>query len=123
MKTLLQQILSVILLFGFSLPAFAEGDAGQMGVMGQVVFFAGFILIFYFLLWRPQSKRAKQHKELMGSISKGDEVISSGGILGKVTKVTDEYVTIEVNSSVSFSLQKAAITAVLPKGTLKELDN
>lgn len=123
MKTLLQQILSLLILIGFSLPAFAEGEAGQMGVMGQVVFFGGFILIFYFLLWRPQSKRAKQHKQLMGSLAKGDEVISSGGILGKVTKVTDEYVTIEVNSNVSFALQKAAITAVLPKGTLKELDN
>lgn len=123
MNTLLQRLSSLIFLLAFSLPAFAEGEANPMGIASQVIFFAGFILIFYFLLWRPQSKRAKQHKELMGSLSKGDEVVSSGGILGKVIKVTDDYVTIEVNASVSFSLQKAAITAVLPKGTLKELDN
>ncbi len=115
------QHLFTLLLIAFSIPAFAAGETGQMGIVGQVIFFGGFILIFYFLLWRPQSKRAKQHKQLMESIGKGDEVVSSGGILGKVTKVTDNYVTIEVNPSVSFSLQKAAITAVLPKGTLKEI--
>lgn len=120
MNTLMQRLVT-LLLIAFSVPAFAAGETEQMGIIGQVIFFGGFILIFYFLLWRPQSKRAKQHKQLMESIAKGDEVVSSGGILGKVVKVTDDYVTIEVNANVSFALQKAAITAVLPKGTLKEL--
>src|SRR5690554_2872520 len=97
-------------------------DAGPgMGAMGQVVFFAGFILIFYFLIWRPQSKRAKEHKALMSGLNKGDEVVTSGGMAGKITKVTDDFITVEIADNVEVKIQKVAVAAALPKGTLKDV--
>jgi preprotein translocase subunit YajC len=96
--------------------AFAEGAAAQpMGVTGQLIFLGGF------LLWRPQSKRQKEHKELIGGLSVGDEVVTAGGMLGKVTKVTDDFIVIEVAKGVELPVQKIAVTAALPKGTIKEV--
>ena len=102
--------------------AMAQDSAAQgMGVMGQVIFFAGFILIFYFLIWRPQSKRAKEHKALMSGLNKGDEVVTSGGVAGKITKVTDDFIVVEVADNVEIKVQKVAVAAALPKGTLKDI--
>ena len=98
-----------------------DGAAGGMGVMGQVIFFAGFILIFYFLIWRPQSKRSKEHKSLMSGLNKGDEVVTSGGIIGKITKVSDDFIVVEISDNVEVKVQKVAIAAALPKGTLKDI--
>ena len=72
--------------------AYAQADAAAApsGVF-NFIFFGGFALIFYFLIWRPQSKRAKEHKDLMGSLGKGDEVMTNGGLLGKLVKVDDSY--------------------------------
>ena len=84
--------LSFCLLSAVSL---AEGGAVEPqgpGAIMRLVFFGGFILIFYFLMWRPQSKRAKEHKNLVSELSKGDEVVTNGGIAGKVTKVSEEFV-------------------------------
>ncbi len=102
--------------------AFAEAApaASQGGdPISSLIFFGGFILIFYFLLIRPQQKRAKEHRNLVANIAKGDEVITNGGLLGKVTKVNDDYLSVEVADNVTVRLQRAAITSVLPKGTLK----
>ena len=77
------------------------------------------ILIFYFILIRPQSKRAKAHRELVGGLSKGDEVITNGGILGKITEVSEQYATVEIADNVQIKIQKAAVATVLPKGSLK----
>ncbi|WP_137885010.1 preprotein translocase subunit YajC [Pseudomonas sp. 2FE] len=85
------------------------------------VFLAGFLVIFYLMIWRPQAKRAKEHKSLMGNLQKGDEVVTSGGIAGKINKVTDDFVVIEVSDTVELKIQKAAIAATLPKGTLKAI--
>ncbi len=82
----------------------------------------GFVAIFYFMLIRPQQKRAKEHKNLLADIAKGDEVSLAGGMLGRVTKVTDEFLVLEIANNVSIKVQKAAVTAVLPKGTLKAVD-
>lgn len=79
------------------------------------------VAIFYFMIIRPQSKRNKEHKALMAGLGKGDEVVLSGGMMGKVTKVVDEYVVVDVANNVEISFQKAAVTAVLPKGTLKSI--
>ena len=90
-----------------AMPALAMAqDAGAqgMGVMGQVIFFAGFILIFYFLIWRPQSKRAKEHKALMAGLDKGDEVVTSGGVAGKITKVADDFIVVETVSYTHLTL-------------------
>ncbi len=85
------------------------------------------IVAFYFLLIRPQQKRAKEQKAMMEGIKAGDEVISSGGLLGKVVKVADQYVTMEVgnvaggSTAVEMTIQKSAIQAMLPKGTIKAI--
>jgi preprotein translocase subunit YajC len=97
------------------------GAAGGMGVIGQVIFFAGFILIFYLLIWRPQSKRAKEHKALMAGLNKGDEVVTSGGMAGRITKVTDDFLVVEVADNVEVKVQKVAVATALPKGTLKDI--
>ncbi|PYC28282.1 preprotein translocase subunit YajC [Pseudomonas alcaligenes] len=99
-------------------PAAAAGPAGS-GF--EWVFLIGFLVIFYLMIWRPQAKRAKEHKNLLGSLQKGDEVVTSGGIAGKVTKVTDDFVVIEVSDNVELKFQKQAIAATLPKGTLKAI--
>ncbi len=99
-------------------PAAAAGPAGS-GF--EWVFLVGFVVIFYLMIWRPQAKRAKEHKNLIGGLQKGDEVVTSGGIAGKVVKVSDEFVVIEVSDTVELKTQKAAIAAALPKGTLKAI--
>lgn len=102
--------------------ALADGVADQpMGVAGQLIFLGGFLVIFYFLLWRPQSKRQKEHRELVANLGKGDEVVTAGGILGKITKITDDYVVVEVANGVELPFQKGSVTAALPKGTIKDL--
>ena len=80
-----------------------------------------FIVIFYFLIIRPQSKRQKEHKKMMDAIEKGDEVVTAGGMLGRVSKVTDNYLVINIAENVDISVQKHAVTATLPKGTLKSI--
>lgn len=77
--------------------------------------------VFYFLLIRPQSKRQKEHKELIGSLSTGDEVTTAGGILGKVTEVKDDFVKIQVADNVVVTVQKHTVGAVMPKGTIKSV--
>ena len=85
------------------------------------LFLGGFLVIFYLMIWRPQAKRAKEHKNLLGGLQKGDEVVTSGGIIGKVTKVTDDFVVVEISDNVELKFQKQAIAATLPKGTLKSI--
>ena len=74
---------------------------------------------FYFMLWRPQSKRAKEHRELIEGLGKGDEVMTNGGLAGKIVKVEEQFVLVEVAAGVELRFQKAAVSAALPKGTLK----
>jgi preprotein translocase subunit YajC len=77
--------------------------------------------VFYFLLIRPQSKRQKEHKELIGNLSTGDEVTTAGGMLGKVTEVKDDFVKIQVADNVVVTVQKHTVGAVMPKGTIKSV--
>ncbi len=109
----------------FLIPAaYADAAAPAAGAGGsgfEWVFLIGFLVIFYLMIWRPQAKRAKEHKNLLGSLQKGDEVVTGGGITGKVVKVTDDYVVLEVADNVELKFQKAAVVATLPKGTLKAL--
>jgi preprotein translocase subunit YajC len=78
-----------------------------------------FVVIFYFLLIRPQQKKAKEHQALVSKLSTGDEVVTTGGILGKVTEVGDSFVTIEVADGVRLKVQKFQVGSLMPKGTLK----
>jgi preprotein translocase subunit YajC len=89
--------------------------------MMGILMLVGFVVIFYLMIWRPQSKRAKEHKNLLAGLQKGDEVVTGGGMTGKVTKVADDFVVLEVADNVELKFQKAAIVATLPKGTLKAI--
>jgi preprotein translocase subunit YajC len=100
------------------------GATADPGIMGSLTTFAPLILMFvvmYFLMIRPQQKRQKELKSMMDTLAKGDEVITVGGMLGRVIKVTDTYVTVEVAQGTEVVVQKNAVTAMLPKGTLKSL--
>ena len=86
------------------------------------LFLGGFALIFYFMIFRPQSKRRKEHQALVSGLSKGDEVVTVGGIAGAVTKVEDDFVKVNIASNVEIRVQKSSVGASLPKGTLKALE-
>ena len=105
--------------------AYAQAvPAADAGLMGSLTTFAPLILMFvvmYFLMIRPQQKRAKEQKTMMDALAKGDEIVTAGGILGKVSKVNDTYITIEVATGTEIVVQKNSITTLLPKGTLKSL--
>jgi len=103
--------------------AYAEGAAAapQGGGFLEFLPLVALLAVFYFLILRPQQKRAKEHKVMMDALQKGDEVVTIGGILGKVTKVADENVAVEIADNVVVQLQKPAIQNVLPKGTIKSI--
>ena len=79
------------------------------------------IVVFYFLLIRPQQKRAREARELLAALEKGNEVVTSGGLVGRISKLADQYVTIEIAPNVEVTVQRASVTQLLPKGTLKSL--
>ncbi len=97
------------------------GAAQQGSPMSSIIMLVVFGLIFYFMLIRPQSKRAKEHKSMVEALQKGDEVVTNGGVAGKIVKVGESFVTINVAENVDINVQKHAIAANLPKGTLKAL--
>ena len=98
--------------------AYAQDAAAQGGLLSflpLIVIFA----VFYFMLIRPQMKRAKEHKQLVSQLAKGDEVITNGGLLGKIMDVSDAFVTIELSENVKVKIQRQAVANVMPKGTIK----
>lgn len=96
-------------------PTAAPGGDPMTGML----FFIGMIVIFYFLLIRPQQKRAKEHRKMVEAIGKGDEVVTNGGVLGKIVEVGEQYLTLEIADGVNIKLQRNAVATVLPKGSLK----
>ena len=96
--------------------------AGQADGTSTIIMMVLFAIVFYFLLIRPQSKRAKEQKSMLESIQKGDEVVTNGGILGKVSKLTDGFVVLTVAQGVEMKFQLHAVSATLPKGTIKEIN-
>lgn len=100
--------------------AYANTAPAGPDPMFQILMLVGFIAIFYFLLWRPQQKRAKEHRNLIDNLAKGDEVATSGGVMGRITKVADDVVTMEIADGVQILVQKPAVAMLLPKGTLKD---
>ena len=102
--------------------AFAAAPAGG-SPWTMFLFLGGFALIFYFMIFRPQSKRRKEHMALVSALSKGDEVVTAGGMTGLITKVEDDFVKLRVANNVEVRLQKGSVQASLPKGTLKTLDD
>lgn len=108
----------------FISPAFAEAATTpvQPSPVPQFILMAGMLVLFYFILWRPQAKQRKAHKELMEGLGKGEEVLLSGGILGKIQKLDDNYAVLEIANNVTIKVQKNAVVSALPKGTLKAID-
>ena len=96
----------------------APGGAGGMDLMGLLPLVLMFVLL-YFLMIRPQAKKAKEHKNMVAALQKGDEVVTGGGVLGKVAKVGDQYLSIEVAPNVEIQVQRFSVQLVLPKGTIK----
>ena len=103
--------------------AYAQSASAQGGGFEMLIMLLLFGVIFYFMLYRPQAKRVKEHKNLVSSLSKGDEVLTQGGIVGRITKVTEEkdFMEISLSDSVNIVIQKASVSAVLPKGTMKNI--
>lgn len=102
-------------------PAYAQAAATPPNPVMQFLPLIVLIVLFYFMLIRPQMKRNREHRDMLGAMAKGDEVVTSGGIAGKVVNITDAYITVEIADNVAVKVQKASISSVLPKGTLKAL--
>jgi preprotein translocase subunit YajC len=100
--------------------ALAQTGGPAANQWGGIIWIVAMIGIFYFLLIRPQAKRAKEHKALFAALAKGDEILTQGGLLGRVTEVGEQYATVELAEGVEVKLQKGAVSSVLPKGTLKQ---
>jgi len=101
----------------------AWAQAASQGQMDTLVSFLPLIFIFgvfYFLLIRPQSKKAKEHKKMVETLAKGDEVVTNGGLLGRITGVGDNFVELELGESMKVKVQRQAIANLMPKGTIKE---
>lgn len=102
--------------------AMAAGEAAPQGGGLQLILMIGlFFGIMYFMIIRPQSKRAKEHASLIDSLGKGDEVVTSGGVLGKVVKLGENFIELKVSETSNIKIQRHAITSVMPKGTMKEI--
>lgn len=92
-------------------------DAGLMSFLPMIFIF----VLFYFMLIRPQMKQAKEQKAMIASLQKGDEVATAGGIVGKITKVSDDFIALEIATNVSINVQKHTVQTMLPKGTIKTI--
>ncbi len=98
--------------------AAAPAGADLMSMLPIILMF----VVLYFVMIRPQMKRAKEHKVMVEALQKGDEVIAAGGVLGRVAKVTDNYVTLEIADKIEIKVQRPAVQLVLPKGTIKGVE-
>jgi len=97
-------------------PASGGGDPMSLTIMMILMF-----VVLWFVMVRPQMKRAKEHKALVEGLQKGDEVVAGGGMIGRITKVSDAYITIEIAENTEIVVQRQAVQTVLPKGTLKSI--
>ena len=102
-------------------PAYAQaasgGDAGIMGFLPIILMF----VLLYFLMIRPQMKRSKEQKSMIEALQKGDEVVAAGGLLGRITKLGEAYISLEIAPNTEISVQKSAVQVLLPKGTIKSI--
>ena len=106
----------------FISPAYAQATGSTPG--GDIMAFLpmiAIVVVFYFLLIRPQQKRAKETKSMLSALQKGDEVVTAGGVVGRISKLSDAYASVEIAPNVEVAVQRSAISLVLPKGTIKAL--
>jgi preprotein translocase subunit YajC len=97
----------------------AAGSGAPPGI--DLIFLVLLFVVFYFLLIRPQMKRAKEHRTMVAALAKGDEVVTNGGLLGRITKVGDSFVSMEIADGLEVKVQKQALASLMPKGTMKGL--
>lgn len=100
--------------------ASSEGGLAS-GSMAQILMLVAFGLIFYFMVFRPQSKRMKEHRDLVTKLQTGDEVMTTGGLIGKIARVSDDFFQVTIADGVNVLVQKQAVTTALPKGTMKSI--
>lgn len=98
-------------------PAAAQGPS----LMANLLMIAVFIAIFYFLIWRPQAKRAKEHRSLIESLGVGSEIVFAGGLMGRISKLDGDFAVVELSRGVEVKIQRASVISVLPEGTLNNL--
>lgn len=101
--------------------AWAQGGQAEPGGMGLLVWTLLFIALMYFILIRPQMKRAKEHRQMIEALAKGDEVVTNGGLLGRIKEIGDNFIVLEVAKDIEVKIQKHAVSATMPKGTMKTL--
>jgi len=103
--------------------AWAQGTgAASGGGMESMLLIVLMFVVLYFLMIRPQMKRAKEHKTMIEALQKGDEVVTAGGVLGRVSKINENYITLQVAANVEIQMQRSAVQLVLPKGTIKNVE-
>jgi len=102
-------------------PAHAAGEAASTPGITEFAFPILLLVLFYFMLIRPQSKRAKEHREMQTALTKGDEVVTDGGLMGKITKIGDNAISVQLADNLEVKVRRESISSVLPKGTLKQL--
>ncbi|MBX9812518.1 MAG: preprotein translocase subunit YajC [Burkholderiales bacterium] len=104
-------------------PAWAQAAGGaQGGGIESMLLIVLMFVVLYFLMIRPQMKRAKEHKAMIDALQKGDEIITAGGILGRISKLNENYVTLDIANNVEIQVQRSAVQALLPKGTIKNIE-
>lgn len=99
----------------------AAGGAQGGGIESMLLIVVMFVVL-YFMMIRPQMKRAKEHKTMIDALQKGDEVVAAGGILGRISKISENYVTLDIANNVQIQVQRSAVQVLLPKGTLKNIE-
>jgi preprotein translocase subunit YajC len=97
----------------------AAGASPAGGGLGQIAILVVFVVVFYLLLIRPQQKRAKEHQAMLGKLAAGDEVVTAGGIVGRIHEISDSFVTLEIADNVRIKVQRSQVTSLVPKGTYK----
>lgn len=102
-------------------PAYAQAAAQQPNALVSFLPMIGLLILFYFMLIRPQMKRSREHKEMLAKLAKGDEIVTTGGLAGTVREIGENFVTVEIADGVLVKMQRAAIGSVMPKGSLKAL--
>ena len=112
----------ILCLILFSENLFAQQNEPAGNIMHSIILFALLFGLMYFLLIRPQTKRAKEHKNLIDNLKINDEVVTNGGILGKIVKINEQFILLETNNDNTITIKKEAISHAMPKGTIKSIN-
>lgn len=120
---MMEQLLNFLIPSAHADVAAVPGVAAQQGGgLSFVMMFVIFFVFIYFAIWRPQNKRAKEQRNLLDSLAKGDEVMTAGGMYGRINKMTEQSVSLTIANNVDIVMQKSSVVSVLPKGTLKSME-